>query len=81
MWSTSSLSVVNTCTRVCKLHDLFLVLADYQISAAYVLTPYSADKLVPLSPFSNRKFIDCLSFIERMDRLCFKDMMIVNKHS
>ena len=42
-----------------------------------LLTLYSADKLVPFSPFSNRTIIDCLSFIERMDRLRFKDMMIV----
>ena len=32
IWSTSSLFVVNTCTRVGKRHDLFLAVADtYQM--------------------------------------------------
>ena len=39
-----------------------------------LIMPYSANKLVP---FSYRKIIDCLSFIERTDHLHFKDMMIV----
>ena len=42
-----------------------------------LLTPYSADKLVPFSPFSNRTIKDCLSFMERTDRLHFKDITIV----
>ena len=33
IWSTSSLSVVNTCTRVGKRHDLFLALAISDISS------------------------------------------------
>lgn len=35
--------------------------------------PFSADKLVPLSLFYNRKIIHCLSFIERMDRFQGRD--------
>ena len=46
----------------------------------HLLRPYSADKLVPFSSLSNRKIIACLSFTERMDRLRYKDMMIMNKH-
>ena len=43
-----------------------------------LLTPYSADKLVPFSPLFNRKIIDCLiSFVKRTDRLHFKNVMIV----
>ena len=45
-----------------------------------LLTPYSADKLVPFSSFSNRKIIACLSFIERTACVRFKDKMIVNKY-
>ena len=60
-----------------KRRDPSLFLADI----CCVLTPYSADKLVPFSPFFNHKIIDCLAFIEQTDRLRFKDMMIVNKHS
>ena len=56
---------------------LFLRISDI----CGVLTPYSANKLVPSSRFFNRKIIHLLSFIERTDRLRFKDMMIVNKHS
>ena len=52
-----------------------------RISEICFLTPYSADKLVPFSPFSKRTIIDCLSFIERTDHLCFKDVMIINKRS
>ena len=46
-----------------KLRDLFLVVADIRY-----LTPL-AEKLVPFSPFSNRKIIDFLPFFERTDRL------------
>ena len=42
---------------------LFLRISDI----CCLLTPYSADKLVPFSPFSNRRTIDCLSFIETTD--------------
>ena len=60
---------------------MILVLAD--IRDLLLTTPYSADKLVPFSPFSNRKMIDGLFSIERTDddRLCFKDMMIGNNCS
>ena len=37
-----------------------------------LLMPYSAEKSVSFSPFSNLKIIDCLSFIERKDHLRFK---------
>ena len=40
-----------------------------------LLTPYSLDKLVPFSPFSNCRIIDCLSCIEGIERLCFVNMM------
>ena len=62
---------------VCKLSAnlmiffLFLRISDICCEQ----TPYSADKLVPSSRFFNRKIIDCLSFIERTDRLRFKDMI------
>ena len=46
-----------------------------------LLTPYSADKLVPFSSFSICKITACLSFIKRTDRLRFKDIRIVNNHS
>ena len=36
----------------------------------------SADRLLPFSPLSNRTIIDCLSFVERTDRLRFTDMTI-----
>ena len=42
-----------------------------------LLTPYSTDKLVPFSPFSNRTIKDCLSFMEMTDHLHFTDMTIV----
>ena len=35
-----------------------------------------ADSVDGLVPFFNHKIIDCLSFMERMDRLRFMDMMI-----
>ena len=50
-----------------KIPFLFLRISDI----CSVLTPYSADKLVPFSSFYDRKFIDCLSFIEGTDRIRF----------
>ena len=53
----------------------FVILSLFlRISEIYcLLTPYSVDNLVPIS---NHKIIDCLSFMKRMDRLCFVDIMI-----
>ena len=65
-------SLVSKLSANFMIFSLFLRISEI----CCLLTPYSADKLVPFSPFSNRKMIDCLSSIERTDRLCFKDMMI-----
>ena len=40
-----------------------------------LLTPYSLDKLVPFSPFSNHRINDSLSCIERTEQFQFVDMM------
>ena len=56
---------------------IFLVLTDIRDLLLTSLRAYSANKLVP---FPNPTIIiDCLSFIEKTDRLRFKDMMIINK--
>ena len=66
-------SLVSKLSANFMIFSLFLGISEI----CCLLTPYSADKLVP---FSNRKIIDCLSAIERTDRLRFKDMMIGNNY-
>ena len=68
----SSLSVVNTSTRV-SCRDLRHTLRISDICC--LLTPHSADELGSFSPIPNRKII------ERTDRLSLKDKMMVNEHS
>ena len=53
-----------------KPNDLSLFLRISKIICS--LTPFSVDKLVS---FANHKINGCLSFMERMDRLRFVDMM------
>ena len=50
----------NESCRGFMIFSLFLPISEIYC----LLTPYSADKMVP---FSNHKIIDCLSFMERMD--------------
>ena len=70
-------SLVSKMSANFMLVSLFLRISEI----CCLLTPYSADKLVPFSPFSYQTIIDCLSFIEKTDCLRFKDVMIVNKRS
>ena len=71
--SCSSCATFSKCKFCFTLSLVSKMLANFMLVSLFLwiseicclLTPYSSDKLVPFSPFSNRTIIDCLSFIKK----------------